>query len=51
MRDSNNAAISGTSNNTNGGDTLGQGADFNYNQQQIHDVLNKLDEFINAARR
>jgi hypothetical protein len=44
-------AISGTSNNTNGVSTLGQGADFNYNQSQMQDVLNKLDEFINAARR
>ncbi|MBE2282522.1 MAG: hypothetical protein IAE77_03565 [Prosthecobacter sp.] len=52
--DMNNAisnAISGTSNNTNGVSTLGQSADFNYNQSQMQDVLNKLDEFINAARR
>ncbi|MEQ1747800.1 MAG: hypothetical protein ABL974_00145 [Prosthecobacter sp.] len=44
-------AISGTSNNTNGVSTLGQSADFNYNQSQMQDVLNKLDEFLNAARR
>jgi hypothetical protein len=44
-------AISGTSNNTNGVSTLGQSADSNYNQSQMQDVLNKLDEFINAARR
>jgi hypothetical protein len=31
--------------------TLGQTADSNYNQQQMQDVLNKLDEFLNAARR
>lgn len=52
--DMNNAisnAISGTSNNTNGVGTLGQSADFNYNQSQMQDVLSKLDEFINAARR
>jgi hypothetical protein len=46
-----NSAISGTSNNTNGVSTLGQTADSNYNQQQMQDVLNKLDEFLNAARR
>ena len=44
-------AIGGTSNNTNAVGTLGQSADSNYNQQQMQDVLNKLDEFINAARR
>ncbi|MDZ4405461.1 hypothetical protein [Prosthecobacter sp.] len=44
-------AISGTSNNTNSVSTLGQSADFNYSQSQMQDVLNKLDEFINAARR
>ena len=52
--DMNNAisnAITGTSNNTNGVSTLGQSADYNYNQSQMQDVLNKLDEFINAARR
>lgn len=54
FNDLNNAiagAISGTSNNTNNVGTLNQGADSNYNQQQMQDVLNKLDEFINAARR
>ncbi len=52
--DMNNAianAISGTSNNTNGVGTLSQSADFNYNQSQMQDVLNKLDEFLTAARR
>jgi hypothetical protein len=44
-------ALSGTSNNTNSVNTLGQTADSNYNPQQMQDVLNKLDEFINAARR
>ena len=44
-------AISGTSNNTNNVSTLGQTADSNYNQSQMQDVLSKLDEFINAARR
>ena len=46
-----NNAISGTSNNSNGVGTLGQGADGSYNQQQMQDVLNKLDELINALRR
>lgn len=45
------SAISGTSNNTNNVGTLNQSADSSYNQQQMQDVLNKLDEFINAARR
>ena len=44
-------AITGTSNNTNAVGTLGQSADFNYSQSQMQDVLNKLDEFLNAARR
>lgn len=45
------SAISGTSNNTNNVSTLGQTADSSYNQQQMQDVLNKLDEFLNSARR
>lgn len=44
-------AISGTSNNTNGVSTLNQSADSSYNQSQMQDVLNKVDEFLNAARR
>lgn len=44
-------AISGTSNNSNSVSTLGQGADGSYNQSQMQDVLNKLDELINALRR
>ena len=45
------SAISGTSANTNSVSTLGQGADGSYNQAQMQDVLNKLDELINALRR
>ena len=45
------AAISGTSNNTNAVSTLGQSADSSYKQSQMQDVLNKLDEFLNTARR
>jgi hypothetical protein len=44
-------AISGTSNNSNSVSTLGQSADGSYNQSQMQDVLNKLDELINALRR
>lgn len=44
-------AIAATSNNTNSVSTLGMSADSSYNQQQMQDVMNKLDEFINAARR
>ena len=54
FNDLNNAivsAITGTSNNTNGVSTLGQTADSNYNPGQMQDLINKLDEFINAARR
>lgn len=46
-----NNAIAGTSSNSNGVGTLGQGADGSYNQSQMQDVLNKLDELINALRR
>lgn len=45
------AAIAGTSANSNSVGTLGQGADSSYNQTQIQDILNKLDELINALRR
>ena len=54
INDLNNAianALSQTSNNSNGVSTLGQGADGGYNQSQMQDVLNKLDELINALRR
>lgn len=44
-------AIAGTSNNSNGVSTLGQSAQGFYDQNQMQDVLNKLDELINALRR
>lgn len=44
-------AIGGTSNNSNGVGTLGQGADGSYNQSQMQDLINKVDELINALRR
>jgi len=40
-----------TSSNSNAVGTLGQSADGSYNQTQMQDVLNKLDELINALRR
>ena len=43
--------LSQCSNNSNGVSTLNQGADSNYNQTQMQDVLNKLDELITALRR
>ena len=43
-------AISGTSNNTNGVTTLGISADGGYNPSQIQDLINKVDELINALR-
>jgi hypothetical protein len=46
-----NSAISGTSNNSNGVSTLGQGANGEYDPSQMQAVLNKLDELINALRR
>ena len=42
------AAVAGTSSNSNGVGTLGQGADSSYNQSQMQAVL---DELINALRR
>jgi hypothetical protein len=54
ISDLNNAianALAQTSNNSNGVSTLGIGADGSYNQSQMQDVLNKLDELINALRR
>jgi hypothetical protein len=45
------SAISGTSANTNSVGTLGQGADGSYNQSQMQDLINKVDELINALRR
>lgn len=44
-------AFSSTSANSNGVSTLGQGADGNYNQTQMQDLINKVDELINALRR
>ena len=44
-------AISGTSANTNAVSQLGQGADGSYNQSQMQDLINKVDELINALRR
>lgn len=54
INDLNNAianALAQTSNNSNGVGTLSQGADGNYNQTQMQQVLDKLDELINALRR
>ena len=54
INDLNNAianALAQTSNNTNGVGTLGQGADGSYNQSQMQDLINKVDELINALRR
>jgi len=31
--------------------TLGQGAHSSYNQTQMQDLINKVDELINALRR
>ncbi|MGB8169072.1 MAG: hypothetical protein WCF18_16365 [Chthoniobacteraceae bacterium] len=44
-------AIAGTSSNSNAVGTLGQTADGGYNQNQMQDVLNKLDELITGLRR
>ena len=44
-------ALSQTSNNSNSVNSLGQSADGSYNQSQMQDVPNKLDELINALRR
>ncbi len=54
INDLNNAignALAQTSNNTNGVSTMGIGADGGYNQQQMQDLINKVDELINALRR
>ena len=44
-------ALVQTSNNTNGVSTLGQGAASSYDQNQIQNVLDKIDELINVLRR
>ena len=46
-----NNTIASTSNNSNGVGTLGMGADGSYNQSQMQDLINKVDELINALRR
>ena len=54
INDLNNAianALAQTSNNSNGVGTMGQSADGSYNQSQMQQVLDKLDELINALRR
>ena len=45
------SAIAGTSNNSNNVGLLSQGANYEYNQSQMQDVLSKIDELINALRR
>ena len=54
INDLNNAianALQQTSNNSNGVGTMGIGADGGYNQQQMQDLINKVDELINTLRR
>jgi len=54
INDLNNAiasALQTTSNNSNGVGTLEQGADVSYNQSQMQNVLDKMDELIIALRR
>ena len=51
ISDTVNAAVAGTSNNSNGVGTLGQGASGGYDPGQMQQVLDKLDELINALRR
>ena len=46
-----NAAITGTSSNSNSVTPLGQTADGSYNPTQMQDLINKVDELINALRR
>jgi hypothetical protein len=45
------AAISGTSSNSNGVSLLSQSAFSYYEQTQMQDLLNKMDELITALRR
>ena len=44
-------ALSQTSNNTNAVSPLGIAADGSYNPGQMQDLINKVDELINALRR
>ena len=46
-----NGAIAGTSNNSNGVSTLSQSASGSYDQNQMQNVLDKIDELINSLRR
>ena len=46
-----NNAISGTSSNSNGVSTLNQIANGGYDQSQMQQVLDKIDELINSLRR
>jgi hypothetical protein len=46
-----NNAIAGTSSNSNGVGTLGIGADGSYNQSQMQDLINEVDELSNVLRR
>lgn len=41
----------GTSTNSSGVSTLGQGGDGSYNQPQMQDFINKVYELINALRQ
>ena len=43
--------LSQTSNNSNGVAMMGESADTSYNQPQIQNLMNKMDELINALRR
>ena len=43
--------LSQSSANSNGVNTLGQTADGTYSASQMQDVINKLDELLNALRR
>ncbi len=45
------AAIGASSNNSNSVNSISQSADGSYNQSQMQDVLNKIDELIQALRR
>lgn len=54
INDLNNAiasALNQTSANTNNVSNLGIGADGGYNPSQMQDLINKVDELINALRR
>ena len=51
ITDAVNAAIAGTSNNSNAVSVLSQSADGGYNQSQMQQVLDKLGELITALRR